>query len=260
MFGTLFAPAALATPTVDVLNTGTGAKKVLRSEVSHATRQDVVFSWNMNMTTKIGSMDVPIDLPPVTASMSLQTLPATSADEVHYTMTLSQVDLEMGEGDAQNPLLESMRRDMKNLSGMVSTGVMRRNGQVLDMDMSKSGSSVSMADQLSGAMTQSLVVFPDVPVGVGAKWTSTEDVEEQGMKFQRETTYEVTSLKGSEVALTITLGGKPLSTQVQSPDLPPGATAELVSLSVSGTGTVLYSLTDLFPKKSHIDVQLNTQW
>ena len=48
------------------------------------------------------------------------------------------------------------------------------------MDMSKAGSSVSMADQLSGAMTQSLVVFPDVPVGVGAKWTSTEDVEEQG--------------------------------------------------------------------------------
>ena len=83
---------------------------MLRSEVSHAARQDVVFSWDMNMTTKIGSMDVPIDLPPVTASMSLQTLPATSADEVHYTMTLSQVDLKMGEGDAQNPLLESMRR------------------------------------------------------------------------------------------------------------------------------------------------------
>lgn len=255
----MLATSVNAAPSVTILDAGTGAKKVLRLEATHPHTQHLVMLWNMNMVTQMGTMNVPIDLPQAEASIAVTTLPQTTDDTVHYSLELSRVGLS-GEGDnALGPLIGTMRQEMQQLTGTVSKGVMKRSGESVSMNMAGEGASKKMADQLSSAMTQSLVILPDSPVGLGAKWSITEEVDQQGVRFERTTNVELKSMKGSVIELALTLGGKPLSTEINSPELPPGAKAELVSLKVNGGGTVVYDLADLFPQRSTLDVQLATQ-
>lgn len=251
--------SASAAPSVTVLDAGTGAKKVLRSQAAHPQTQRLVVLWNMNMMTQMGTMNVPIDLPQAEAAMVVTTLPQTTDDAVHYSLELSRVGLSEEADNALGPLIGPMRQEMQQLTGKVSKGVMKRSGESVSVNMAGEGASKKMADQLSSVMDQSLVIFPDSPVGLGAKWSITEEVDQQGMRFERTTNVELKSIKGTVIELALTLGGKPLSTEINSPDLPPGAKAELVSLKVNGGGTVVYDLADLFPQRSTLDVQLVTQ-
>ena len=113
-----------------------------------------------------------------------------------------------------------------------------------------------MLEQFGSAMSNSVVVFPKIPVGVGAKWTYTEVIEQNGFRFDRSTNVEIKSIDGSRIEMALSYGGKPLTDSFKPPGLPSGTTSKLASFEVEGGGTLVCDLNELFPVKSVMDIQM----
>lgn len=248
--------SAWAGPTVSVIETGTGAKAPLQFVIEAGDVQPVKLTWEMSMNMNMGGLDVPMEVPPV--NMTLQSKTSVSKeDRFEYDMKLTK--LTMAPSSSGNPMVEAMRTEMEKLVGMSSHSQMKPSGEVVSSSIQSTGTaSKDLADQLTSAMTQSLVVFPADAIGVGAKWKVTDAVDERGMKLERTTTVVLKERAGTRVLLQLSISAKPLSSTITSSDLPPGSTATLKSFDMSGSGMVLYDLKHLFPVESDVKVNANT--
>jgi hypothetical protein len=251
--------SAVAAPLVEVMSVGSGEKQPLRIESSTGYTQGMNVVWDMSMTTNMGGMDVPMNFPSVNMDFDVATTDETSPSNVHYTLNLSNLFFESSEEDIANPMVATMEQEMKQMVGMTTKVVMKRDGQTVSTKTLGSGPSApEMVSELTKALGQSLVIFPKEPVGVGATWLVTEKMEERGVQMTRKTLVELKERKGEQIQLGLTITGTPDSMSVTSPDLPPGSTAKIKSFEMKGSGTVQYDLKKLYPLDSKVKVYANT--
>ena len=256
MFCLSLSTPVMATAVVTVQNSGTGPKEVLLFQPSHPRAQTLAMVWKMETKNKLGEMEIPMDLPPVEATFSVTSLPQTNEEEAHYSMKVLGVSFKMDESDLPAELLASTEQGMKELVGVVTEGVLLNNGQHRKVDLPSGVEAHSMLEQFGSAMSNSVVVFPKIPVGVGAKWTYTEVIEQNGFRFDRSTDVEIKSIDGSRIEMALSHGGKPLTDSFNAPGLPSGTTAKLASFMLEGKGTLVCDLNELFPVKSVMDIQM----
>jgi hypothetical protein len=111
-----------------------------------------------------------------------------------------------------------------------------------------------LLDQLQQSLGQMGAPFPEEPVGIGARWAVTSEVQQQGMKLQQVATYELTELSGDKGAARIDLKQFAPRGAVTPPGLPPNVKAEIVSLDSRGLGKLRFDL-----KRSVPEGQLRTK-
>ena len=185
------------------------------------------------MSMNMGGMDMPMEVPPVDMRFDLATTGETTDSDIHYTLNLSNLVLKT-EGESQsNPMVATMKKEMEKLVGMSTRAVMKRDGQAISSRTVEGiGQDSQMAEQLTTAVGQSLVVFPMESVGVGARWSVTEQMEERGVKLTRKTVVELKEREGKQVKLGLTITAKPDSLVVLGSDLPPGSTAKIKQFDI----------------------------
>lgn len=93
-------------------------------------------------------------------------------------------------------------------------------------------------DDLLGQLGQSTVVFPEQPVGIGARWASEQFQTVSGITLNTRTEYTLTGRTAREVTLawSLTAGAAPQVAQVQ------GRSVSLDSYEASGSGTLRVDL------------------
>jgi hypothetical protein len=98
-------------------------------------------------------------------------------------------------------------------------------------------------------MDQMSSPLPDEAVGIGAKWELYQQVEQNGMKVDQVTLFELVALEGDKGRLTATVTQKAGQQAINAPGMM-GATAELLKLSSAGSGTIEFDLNHLVPMSS----------
>ena len=126
-------------------------------------------------------------------------------------------------------------------------------GQLLDSEMEgldALGGDPGLLSTIEGIQQGNIAAraLPAEPVGVGARWSVTADLEIQGIPMTQTTEYEVLSIDGDvvELAVTSTQEVAP-GTEVGADDSAMGAGLEVQLWDVAGEGTMQLDLTSFFP-------------
>jgi hypothetical protein len=186
--------------------------------------------------------------PSNTAPVSLHLTSTVNAVDpdgtVHSSFTLSAVTTDTSGVPAGG--VAAVKAAVAVLEGRTGKIDMRPTGSLLAAKVDSAGLPAvaqSVAEQIDNALHQLIVVFPTEPVGEGATWQVAFTAPSGGLTTTVVLDVALNHLTTDRIDLTVKyhqtapLGPIPLS------DAPAGAVAELVGLTVSGTGTQLADLT-----------------
>jgi hypothetical protein len=260
VFGAFLGTAGEASPKLSVTEAGGGAQNVLTYSASAGSTQKSEVSWNISIAMDMGGMAFPMDVPEMKMGFLSSVQDASQSGVLRSQLELTSVKMAEADTESSHPMAGQMVADMQNLVGVKFVNEWERSGRSLSSDVKDAGkANADMVKELSGALGESLVVFPTQPVGVGAKWTVTEDRSERGVQVRKVTSYELLERTGTQVKVRISISGEPLSKTVNSPELPPGTTGQLTEFKMTGGGTATYDLARILPLESSIKVQVATK-
>jgi hypothetical protein len=184
---------------------------------------------------------------------------------MHYTETRNTLyeDATLAE-EAETPpqMAEQLKTALGMLKGLIGTGTMTARGtQTIQFKLPAGGDPVTSqgVDQFGQSFSDLGFVFPEEPVGPGAKWESQVPSKSQGMTIDQTTTCELVSVDGERVTLKGTVSQHADKQKVQNPSSPGGA-LELSKMTGKGTLEITFDLAQLYPseltRESHSDITM----
>ena len=233
---------------VTLVSPGAAPRAALRYKVAPTfkSRLDMVMTMGMNMD--MGGMQMPMNMPAMKLSADVAVTGVAPTGDITYDLVFSDMTLDPTGVDPS--VAAAMQGVMPSMKGMKGTAVVTARGVQKSLNMDTSTVNPALQQQMQ-AMSSSLenmsLPFPEEPIGVGAKWEVKQALAAGGMRQFQKISVELTAVDGN----TITLGLKTEQTAppqpVNNPQLPPGATMQLVTLTGTGTGTTKIKLDSLVP-------------
>ena len=244
-------PPLGAPPTVKVLDQGEEPRQALRLKVKPGLEQkvsiDVGFTIDaVIMFLRVGSPNYVVQYglksraekvePDATASV------AFAIDNATMLSALSEK-----QGKLLNPELPKMR----TVTGRYS---LDPRGTITNIEFDDIAGAnrvtADMADNLRWSILQVGPVFPEEPVGEGAKWTVHRGIQQGGIHVNQLSTMEVVKLEGTRVELKLAIDQSAAPQTFRNPGTE--TPLELVALRGVGAGDVAWELTEVMPRATNI--------
>lgn len=249
----LVAPVALADapPEVKVLTTGSGKKQALRYKVKPGSSQRMRMTMKMDMKMTMDGRAAPsMPMPPMEFVFDGKVNKTHANGNIDYTLTLTEVGIKK-EPTTDAAMAKAITEALAPLKGLKIDGTTDHRGANLRGDVKAAGAVPPQMKQTLDSMQQSMQQMsqplPDEAVGVGAKWTVTQNIEQNGMKLKQVSTVELVKIRGTAIETKVTLVQSAAAQAVNMPGMPPGISAHLDSLSGTGTGTNVLDLGSIVP-------------
>ena len=244
----LFAPA-LAAPTVKLIEAGAEPRAPLRLEVAPGRTSVVDIRMATHMDLGMGGA---MSMPPMRMALRFDTR-GPSGDGVAYGFQIVEADVQGGD-----PMLSQALGDaLRPMVGFAGEAVIDPRGNTSGLVMKPPP---GLPSQLSGNLDRSLTMvgapLPAEPVGVGARWTLDQDVEQQGLTVHQSTTWTLVSRDGPAVVLDTVITQRADPQQIQDPSLPPGSKVTLTSFHSTGSGRSELDLRSLVPSSAIMKMDL----
>src|SRR5690606_18687126 len=101
---------------------------------------------------------------------------------------------------------------------------------------------VALLQNLQDGMTNAYLPLPKEPVGPGAKWTATNQVEAGGIEVTQVNEVTLKSIAGDKLTVDLVFKQSAPAQRIQVPELPPGAQVELTGMTGAGKGNLTVDL------------------
>lgn len=247
-------------PEIQVLSTGAEPREPLRLALSAGQAQAMVMTMRMSLGMELGGKKLPKTVvPPMQMTMNLTVKDITPEGDIRSEFVLTAIDV-LPDPNALPAAAEQIKALLGNMRNISGTSTLTTRGIVKAADFNIPGDINPQIQQTIDSMRQQVnqlaVPFPEEALGVGARWTVTQHLDQQGMKLQQVATWELLERTGTAVKLANSLVQTAAPQAIAAPGLPPGATVTLESLDSGGKGTVDLDLTQLAPSKSAADLTI----
>ncbi len=236
-----------------------------RRVVKFQTKAGVAGRWILTQSAKINQIVPampPTENPEMTVSIFAEGIPADRNGD--QTLMLSFDNAKMSKSDQLDPqakmLTEALLRSVNGLKAemvSVESGRVRRT-RMLNPEKA-GGMGASMVGGLEEILTQFSARFPEVPVGVGAKWFVVgESVTALAVvKTDIMAEYELTKLTDDGATVKVTITGKAPTQDLPGEPGPDGKPARIESQTISATGELELSFSRALATRGHIDETLD---
>lgn len=248
---------------LELLDPGTGDRQPLRLRLRAGDRQQVTLSMKANMQIGLGGSPTPINSSTeVRATSDVAIDRADANGNVAYTLRYSKVDIipPPGTPPAAQQAINAAASQMQGISLRV-TGNNR--GQLSEVNVSANRplepGLQAMFSQLSESVRNSSIEFPVDPVGVGARWKVTMQVESNGLRIDQQATYEITELSPDRVVFAVTAEQTAPTQKIVVPGLTPDQSPSLRSYRATGSGRVAMQLNRPVPTQSNLEMKLRSE-
>ena len=216
---------------VQDLNPGAEPREPLRYALTKGTRSAVELALDVDINA--GGQGGP--LPTLAMTTDIAILDVASDGTATLQTTIRDV---VARERAGSPIsADTMTTQTQVMRGLVMTGKLAPNGRLVDMKVDLGGRALppglaSQLDTLSKSFEQVAMPLPAAPVGTGAIWMHTKELDQGGMKMTTATTVTLVGRTADTFQFTSTtvVAGKDQSvTQA-------GTTVEVKDLHGSGSG------------------------
>ncbi len=245
------APLVLPDPKVVVENAGGDNKVALRYAFQVGQETVAIMDMKMAMSITVGSQQQPeMGMPTIRMHMKFRNREVKTNGSVVYDFVLDDVDV-LPEEDAMPQVVSSLKSALADMRGMngfaeVDTRGITRAGDIR-MPSNTNPQMSQMVDSMRQQMNQISIPLPEEPVGTGAIWTATTQLNSGGIRVNNVYRYELTSLEDSRMAMKVSLVQTAGEQMIQNPQLPPGTEVKLLELTGKGNGTMTMNLSRMVP-------------
>ncbi|PCC75046.1 hypothetical protein SAMN02745121_03749 [Nannocystis exedens] len=257
------APDAAATAgngsVVTLIEAGAEPREPLRLKLTAGQEQAMVMTMRMGMAMQVGPNAMPkTDIPPLQMTMNLKVAEITGEGDIRSEFSLAKIEV-LPDPKVPAAMVDQLKTVLGTMNKMSGTSLMTPRGIVKSADFDLPADVNPQLKQTVESMRQQInqmsVPFPEEALGVGAKWTVTQQLEQQGMKLEQVATWELKGREGSVVKLASTIVQTAAPQTITAPGMPPGATVSLDRLDSSGTGTTEVDLTHVAPIKGDMSLK-----
>lgn len=241
-----------ASMTLEVLSEGDGEKTALRYNLAdvqpHAVQMDVDTTMGMGMGGQIFNQS----LPTIRTIAGIENPELNADGHLAFDMVTGQMQVVDNPNITADPTVAAaMETALSQIGEIRGRMVMDDRGNIISSDFDTESITQpevrQMVESSMQSAQQSVVPFPETALGVGAQWRATMEVSASGMTISQSATYELTSLEDGIARISSTISQTADAQALDIAELPPGASAELVSHTGTGSSTMAVNLNTLMP-------------
>jgi hypothetical protein len=222
--------APIEPPDLQMVSAGNSPRKLLRYHVPKGTSQSLEVTIDMSMTA--GDMGGPV--PTIVMSLLLGAEDVTPDGSIKLHTTIVDVTAR-DRTDSRIPA-SALAGPLEAMKGIALTSTLSPSGRVSKSQV-EGGKQLpaDVAAQLNALTTsfENVVMpLPNEPIGVGAVWRSSRQLDQNGMKLTTVNTFSVVSITGDQVEYT-------LETEVHGTDqkiTQAGTTVDITDITGIGGG------------------------
>lgn len=245
-------------PRVEVQSPGEAPLRPLRLHPTAGIRESMEMSVGMTMSMRNGAQDMPSIPVPTTITRLSSIVDAVTPEQLTVRQSVDSVEVIPKPG-TPDQVLEQVRKSVEPLAKYRAVVRMDPRGAVLGGQVELPRDLPPLVHQTMQQMTQNLgqlaVPLPAEPVGPGARWTATHEVEQNGLQLRQTARYTMISLEGEHAVVEATVQQELLDPNVQAPGMM-GATARVSEFSSAGGGTIELDLDRLSPRTVALSIDL----
>jgi hypothetical protein len=247
-------------PVIKLLDAGSGDKIELRVTPKKGATESFEMLMDMDMAMDMGGMGkIPQTLPQMKMLMNA-TVTDVSGDAIQYDFELAEATVDE---NADPMMVAALKPELAKMVGTKGSVVVSNRGVTKSAKISApegtSKEELAQFDNMQKSMNHASAPFPEEAVGVGAKWTVTTDLKENGIQMTQVVTYTLDKIEGRTITLSTALVQNAENQPVAADSLPPGSEATLSSLQSTGTGMSVIDLDHLFPTKGQLKHDMTTR-
>ena len=242
-------------PVVEVVRPGATPRRKLRLRAATGQKERLKMTMVMDLTAKVGLRTAPkTQLPPMVMFMTLDVSATQPNGDILYQFALDKTDVQPRAG-VHPKVATALRTAMSSMNGTSGRALVSARGFRRQVSLAMPPGADQQTQQIVAvieqAMQQLVPPLPEEPVGVGAQWTLTQTVEQNGIAVQQVATYDLTGIQGNTISTDVTVSE---TAAPQSVTVPGAGTMKLLSLDSKGTGNMRTDLTKLTPQISKRDL------
>jgi hypothetical protein len=200
-----------------------------------------------------------IEVPEVSFGLEL-THPAKSADK-GLRVFARALEPTIADGSptgktAATQLIARYRALVEGRRATIENGGRGLPGKVTVTGLTPDDDGARPAQELNTMLAQSVVPFPEEPIGVGAKWKVVIMLRRGEAVVKQTAVYELKKVEGTQLTIDQHIKQVGENQYLFSPDLPKGVTSELIAFFWETRGTVTVDPSVLTPVAGSITVEL----
>lgn len=249
-------PGANEGPVVTLIEAGQNPK-LLRLKLEKGNKVTAEMLMKMSMNMEINGMKPPAMKLPATRMLMDMEITDVSADTYNYAFVVTEA-VPVKEDGVQQMIMDAMAKALKNTVGLKGKGTMDNRGvnkgASFELPPTLDPQTRQLMDGMRDAVGRMSAPLPKEPVGVGGKWTVTQQLTQNGMTLDQKATYTVKSIDGDLINFDVAVEMNAKPQAVKAPGLPPGAKMQLESMTGKGGGTTQQPLTSMLPKLSNVKI------
>jgi hypothetical protein len=242
-----------------LVSPGDEPRKALRYALRAGAKEAATMDMRTAASVSIDGTKKDLATPPVTMTVSLVSEGTTAKNELDYKFTLDAIDLAKDSDPAFAPYRSFLQKVIGASGEMQLTPQGRADKKSVALPPGAGEQAGEVTDQLVGALRDTMVPFPDEPVGKGAQWKVTMAFTVKPVVAARTTTFTLTSVAGTKGTIEAT---EDIVVPPQTISTPDGQRADLQSMKGSGTRKVAFDLGKIVPTSTwdlSVD-SVQTQW
>ncbi len=233
--------------TVSVTNAGAEPRTVLTGQTRPETAQQVTLTTSSAINQAIGTN------PPADQSSPDVTLPLTATAHGPSDAPTHTVGLTIGTPSSPDATLAAALAKAKGSTSNLLVGPDGAVKQlVLDPPAELSDAARSAVEQALRQAIQFALVLPSTPVGPGAGWTVSQQIDSLGLSLRQDLVFTLTQLRGSTLDLDVALTQTPLTPVWTLPN--DQGTLNVDSYKTAGGGTLRVDLTKPVPVDGRVQL------
>ncbi len=235
---------------VKLLDPGAEPREALRFTLTEGARFRATMNTQTTMSIEIDNEREPLStVPPTLADMTATVQGVAPGGDVDYAFTAE--NFRIGDGTILPP---EAQRSLDQLSGLTGQATMTATGKHTNVDLTiPPGVEPQLRSMLEGMpsqLTDITMQFPTEPVGIGARWRTRASVEINGLRSEVIKTNTLRERNGDRYLVGVSYIQTAPNQDADLPGLPPGVSAHVHHMEISGSGETAGSLSMLFPLTS----------
>lgn len=238
---------------IKVLEAGAEPLAALRLHPAAGDKQSLQLRILMAMEVKMGEMQAPSQkMPELIIGMDTTTTAVADNGDIDFTFAFSSLEVGDNRGMPAQAL-DAVKTSLERLKGLSGKGTVSSQGEPKQMSYNRpAGAGDPMLQNMTQAedfFSTTGVIFPEEPVGKGARWEVSRPVKSQGMTLQQVTTCELTEIDGETVTIKSSFKQSASNQKLPTP-AQPGMSMTLEKMTGTGTGSSTFELSRLMAAKA----------
>ena len=248
-------------PTVKLLTSGVSPRQTLRLTPRPGTTGVINLTMNITATQLLDGAETPESPSPGVLMSFATTVTEVHGERIGYTFECIRGDL-VDDPGIPPAILDLMRGGIKMVVGLRGTGVISDRAVSLDATVTTvpgmDAALLTHAKAINQLLEQITTPLPAEPVGIGASWEVANTIDQDGVTLNETITCTLAASDGNTVQIVMDIHRHADPQPVHDPNMPPGASAELLSYVFAGTGRTVLRLDRLHPIEATVSVTSNS--